>query len=295
MSSFSPAAEHFWSEFCRETGATGRPFDASAFGDGVALQDELAALILAGTKQATCTLLRWFSPPCADRPPGPGDRSIVLDGCHWPCAVIETTSVRIAPVASVDAQFAWDEGEGDRSLSYWLREHRRYFKAEARREGFSFSEDDPAVFERFRLLWKPAIAIRPATARDIAAMHALRMKVRENRLSDPARVTEASYRPYVDGHDAWVAEGDAGLAGFAVLAAGTGSVWALFVDPEAEGRGAGSALHQRLLHAACARGLSRLSLTTAGGTRAERFYINAGWQRRGFTKDGELRLERAIR
>ena len=32
----------------------------------------------------------------------------------------------------VDAQFAWTEGEGDRTLEYWREAHIRFFAAEGR-------------------------------------------------------------------------------------------------------------------------------------------------------------------
>lgn len=130
--------------------------------------------------------------------------------------------------------------------------------------------------------------IRPASHSDIKAMHALRCRVRENRLSDPRRVTEDSYSRYVAQGGAWVAETGAGLAGFAILDVTAASVWALFVAPEAEGMGIGQALHARLLQSAAGHGLTGLSLSTAAGTRAERFYTSAGWTRAGIAKQGEL-------
>jgi GNAT superfamily N-acetyltransferase len=136
--------------------------------------------------------------------------------------------------------------------------------------------------------------IRPAGAGDIKAMHALRSRVAENALSDPLRVTEESYRPYLGKDGAWVAETEQGLAGFAVLDLANASVWALFVAPEAQGTGVGRALHGRLIQAAAGHGLDRLSLATAPRTRAERFYSEAGWTRTGLTKDGEVSFERTI-
>jgi GNAT superfamily N-acetyltransferase len=136
--------------------------------------------------------------------------------------------------------------------------------------------------------------IRPATADDIVAMHALRGRVTENRLSDPRRVTEESYRLYVARGGAWVAETGRGLAGFAILDVAAGSVWALFVAPEAEGEGIGRALHARLIESAAKLGLRRLVLSTAPLTRAERFYTEAGWTRAGTTETGELSFERNL-
>jgi len=136
--------------------------------------------------------------------------------------------------------------------------------------------------------------IRVATAADIKAMHALRSRVAENALSDPRRVTEDSYRLYLGQSAAWVAEREQALVGFAILDVAGGSVWALFVAPEAEGAGIGRALHAQLLEGAAGHGLRRLFLNTAPRTRAERFYTEAGWIRTGTTKDGELSFEREI-
>ncbi len=66
-------------------------------------------------------------------------------------------------------------------------------------------------------------------------MHRIRLAVRENRLSDPDRISENDYLPFVNAGSAWVALTELGLVGFAALVAGEASVWALFVDPEAEG------------------------------------------------------------
>ena len=51
--------------------------------------------------------------------------------------------------------------------------------------------------------------IRPARVADVAAMHRVRHRVRENRLADPDRITKATYLPYIAAGTAWVAETDA--------------------------------------------------------------------------------------
>jgi GNAT superfamily N-acetyltransferase len=139
-----------------------------------------------------------------------------------------------------------------------------------------------------------AVKIRTALAADIEAMHALRRRVTENALSDPRRVTEDSYLPYLARGGAWVAETESGLAGFAILDVAGASVWALFVAPEWEGLGVGRALLERLVEAAIGHGLRRLFLSTAPLTRAERFYTAAGWTRIGTTAAGELSFARNL-
>ena len=135
------------------------------------------------------------------------------------------------------------------------------------------------------------LRIRVADAADVAALHRIRLGVRENRLSSPEQVTEASYLPYIAEGSAWVAETESGLAGFAILDRETSSIWALFVDPRSEGLGVGRALHRHLLDWAREQGLRKLWLNTSKGTRAELFYRRAGWVSAGLTAIGEVRLE----
>jgi uncharacterized protein YhfF len=66
--------------------------------------------------------------------------------------------VTVKPLIEVDAAFAWDEGEGDRTLTDWLAAHRRFFKRQAAREGFEFHDGLETVFERFRVVWPPEYA-----------------------------------------------------------------------------------------------------------------------------------------
>ncbi len=137
-----------------------------------------------------------------------------------------------------------------------------------------------------------AVVIRAAVARDVPAMHAIRCAVRENRLSDPRRVTEEDYLPYVEASSIWAAVDPAGkMLGFAAIDRTEASIWALFVDPDAEGTGVGRALHDAMLAWAAEQDLDRLSLFTAAGTRAERFYAKAGW-RETARSETEVRFER---
>lgn len=139
-----------------------------------------------------------------------------------------------------------------------------------------------------------SLTVRPAAVADVAFMHSLRNRVRENRLSDPRRITESSYLPYIAAGSAWVAEAEAGLVGFAAVDGQSTQLWALFVDPATEGGGVGRALHRRLLRWAKEQGIGRLSLTTGDNTRAAEFYRRAGWRQTGLTADGDLHFEMTI-
>jgi GNAT superfamily N-acetyltransferase len=136
--------------------------------------------------------------------------------------------------------------------------------------------------------------IRKATAADVAGMHRLRKRVRENRLSIHTSITEKSYVRYIAAGSAWVAERDGGLSGFAAIDEAAASVWALFVDPEVEGTGVGRALHDTMLEWAREQRLPRLFLSTEENSRAARFYKQGGWTRTGVTPAGEVYFVRSL-
>ena len=52
---------------------------------------------------------------------------VVLDGHGVPRAVLKTIELTKRSFDEVDEAFAYDEGEGDRSLQYWRLAHTRYF------------------------------------------------------------------------------------------------------------------------------------------------------------------------
>lgn len=122
-------------------------------------------------------------------------------------------------------------------------------------------------------------------------MHAVRMSVRENRLTSITLHDDDYLRAIdVDGR-AWVVEENGSIVAFAVGNAADGNLWALFVHPDHEARGFGSRLHDTAVDWLLQQGLERLWLTTLPGTRAARFYERAGWRRVAVLESGELRYE----
>jgi uncharacterized protein YhfF len=118
-----------------------RSLEQFSFGDSPELADELAELVLTGKKRAPC----WAASE------GPkthvGQQWVVRDGSGDPIAVIETVELTQRRFDQVDAAFAFDEGEGDRTLAFWRRAHRSYFG----RQG-TFAPDMLLFCERFRLV-----------------------------------------------------------------------------------------------------------------------------------------------
>ena len=140
-----------------------------------------------------------------------------------------------------------------------------------------------------------APALRACTLDDIAAMHVLRMAVRENALSDPNRVTPDHYRERLRRGRGWVCEDDGRIVAFGISDADERNIWALFVAPGYEGRGIGRALLDAMTEWLFAEGSEPVWLTTGEHTRAARFYRDAGWVEKGRTPGGEIRFERSAR
>ncbi len=128
------------------------PMIAEGWGDSPAMADELGALIAAGVKTATCSALAEWKFD-GEKPPQPGLLTVVLDGRDGPLCIIETFEVAVKPFNQVDAAFAYDEGEGDRSLAYWREAHERFFRRTFARIGGRFSDDMHLVCERFRKIY----------------------------------------------------------------------------------------------------------------------------------------------
>jgi uncharacterized protein YhfF len=116
--------------------------ESFAFGDCPELADELLGLMLIGKKTATC----WAASE-GDKGVVVGKRWIVKDGQGRPSAVLETIEVMRRRFGEVDAAFAHDEGEGDRTLADWREAHTDYFTRRS-----EFSPDMELYCERFRLV-----------------------------------------------------------------------------------------------------------------------------------------------
>ncbi len=143
----------FWADYAAATGASG-PYEAWGFGDDAKpeLMTKLGLLVRDGPKRATTSREDDYAKD-GERMPEPGDHSVILDGEGRPLCIIKTTAVEIRPLGEVDAAFAWDEGEGDRSLEDWRRGHLWYFDS----IGAPIDDSTPLVLEHFAKVWPPPV------------------------------------------------------------------------------------------------------------------------------------------
>jgi uncharacterized protein YhfF len=144
----------FWQDFAatRATDPTPRFLEAFYFDDNEPSANELAALVLVGTKRATAALL-WSHEHESKPLPQAGDLSIVTDFAGLPKCVIETMHVEVVPFEEVTEEFAATEGEGDGSLHYWRSAHEAFFGRECERIGRTPHSRMPVVCEQFKVVF----------------------------------------------------------------------------------------------------------------------------------------------
>ena len=133
---------------------------------------------------------------------------------------------------------------------------------------------------------------REAQVEDISQLQIVRNAVKENRLSDPALITEADYKNYLLYRGkGWLCEDDGQVIGFAIIDLVDHNVWALFVHHGFENKGIGKKLHDTMLDWYFTKTDLTIWLGTAPGTRAEKFYRKAGWKETSAYGKGEIKFE----
>ncbi len=135
--------------------------------------------------------------------------------------------------------------------------------------------------------------IRRATEDDIPRITEIRNNVRENKLTDPTRVTIEHVRWFISNPGIFVWEEAGKVVGFSTADPRNGSIWALFMDQAYEGRGIARALFEQACAVLKDAGFERMWLTTDPGTRAEAFYRAAGWNVIGH-RGSELLFEATV-
>lgn len=144
----------FWADFLAQTGRDdGTPlYDVMHFDDNEQDANQLAALVLSGTKRATASLL-WQYDGNGKGAARVGDLSVVTDWAGDPLCVIETSAVEVKAFEDVDADFAAAEGEGDGSLRHWRTAHEAYFGRVCDTLGREPTARMEVVCERFRVVF----------------------------------------------------------------------------------------------------------------------------------------------
>lgn len=148
-------AENMWMNYLEtlpENERTGKTYSSWPFGADPLMAKELADLVMAGEKTATASLHAMYDLD-GDPLPKTGEYNVITDWEGEAKVVTETIDVRVQPFKEVSPEFAAKEGEGDKSLDYWRREHIRFFTNELVGTGKEFNEDMLVVCEEFTVVY----------------------------------------------------------------------------------------------------------------------------------------------
>lgn len=113
--------------------------------------DECAELVRDGVKRATTHSLSWFhihneKLPCV------GDLAIVTNWNGIPKAITKTIKVEIVKFKDITPEYAFIEGEGDKSLDYWKEVHWAYYTRELYEHNLKPTLDMELVCEYFETI-----------------------------------------------------------------------------------------------------------------------------------------------
>lgn len=127
-------------------------YEAWHFCDNEKDADELAELVCRGIKKATTGLLYFYE--LENEPlPKAGNLNIVTDWQGKARCVIRTKKVMLLLFRDVTEEFAYTEGEGDKSLNYWREAHIAAFGRHLGKLGMEFRDDMTVVCEEFEVVY----------------------------------------------------------------------------------------------------------------------------------------------
>ncbi|GAD89818.1 hypothetical protein VHA01S_028_00170 [Vibrio halioticoli NBRC 102217] len=112
-----------------------------------------AELIRTGVKTATCSLAAWYDSD-DELMPSVGHLQVVLNWQQQPICIVEIDSVETCRYNEVTAEFAFAEGEGDRSLASWRETHWQFFSGECAELNITPKDDMLLVLERFHVVYE---------------------------------------------------------------------------------------------------------------------------------------------
>lgn len=142
-------AQEMWEKFCETSGVKHNRYDAWCYG---VQSDELAELTKQGIKTATASAYIFYE--LENEPlPKAGDYSVVLNQKGEAVCIIQISKVAVLPFSRVSVEHAYKEGEGDRTLAYWRKVHKEFFRQELAAIQQEFNEGLLVVCEEFTVVF----------------------------------------------------------------------------------------------------------------------------------------------
>jgi len=148
--------EAFWQAYLASLphaeDAIHRFYEVFQLGNSPEAADKGATLIKQGVKTATSSLLWTYQ--ATNKPlPTVGSLSIVTNGRGDPICMVETIAVDIQRFADIDAAFAYDYGEWDRTLETWRAHCWAFNTPLCHAVGKAPTPEMPLVCERFTVVY----------------------------------------------------------------------------------------------------------------------------------------------
>lgn len=142
--------KELWEAFVKNNNMKDCGYEAWSFGAEV---DLLAHLVAAGEKTATASAYPLYE---LENEPLPvvGAYSVILDSNDNAVCIIQTEKVTVVPFCEVTAEHACKEGEGDKSLAFWRKIHRKFFTECLNEAGRKFTPEMKVVCEEFAVVYK---------------------------------------------------------------------------------------------------------------------------------------------
>ena len=128
-------------------------YETWLFGETKKLSNQLVESVRIGQKTATSALV-WELEAKGEKLPSVEDIVVVTNWKGDPSCIIEITETEVRPFSEIDERFAFDYGEGDRTLKWWNRAMWDYYSEVCRKVGLEPSTNMPISCQRFRLLYK---------------------------------------------------------------------------------------------------------------------------------------------
>jgi len=131
---------------------TGKTYESWYFCNNEKDANELAKLVKKGIKKATASLHHLYEIE-NELIPEVGDYVVITNWKGIAQSIIQITNINIIPFKDVMEEFAAKEGEGDKTLSFWRKVHRKFFTLELKEYSKKFSEDMLVVCEEFEVVY----------------------------------------------------------------------------------------------------------------------------------------------
>jgi uncharacterized protein YhfF len=150
-------AKEMWKKYLSTIGEsindTGKTYESWYFCNNEKDTNELAGLVKKGIKKATASLHYLYE--IENEPiPEVGDYVIIANWKRIAQCIIQITNINTIPFKDVTEEFAAKEEEGDKTLSFWRKVHRKFFTLELKEHNKEFSEDMLVVCEEFAVVYK---------------------------------------------------------------------------------------------------------------------------------------------